>query len=297
MEIRTLESESSLVVNIQGALDTSNARDLEEYLESKMGAGYRKFLLDCASLESISSGGIALLVRLNAKMKSEPGLVFVLTQINQEIERILSFFGLDKKLTIYQNTTEAKNYLSKIPGSRKRVQPHPEKPIPPLASIQTATVRRSPYQDRIRFYYKGNAPRVVEEKPKREEEPVSVLEPVSLPKVDSLPKIQSEDILQRLETRMEEIKTELLTSNSNLEDKIRIDLDKKFANLGTAPAAQDTKIEKLEPAADNLVEIMNCESCGTKLRVGKFGKYQCPNCQSEFIYKGKGSFSFIEKLT
>lgn len=290
MEIRTLESESSLVVKIQGSLDTSNARDLEEYLESKMGAGYRKFLLDCASLESVSSGGIALLVRLNAKMKSEPGLVFVLTQINQEIERILGFFGLDKKLTIYHNTSEAKKYLSRIPGLKKKAQPQPqtEKPIPPLASIQTATVRRSPYQDRIRFYYKGNAPRVAEEKPKIETEPISVLEPVATPKV------QSEDILQRLETRMEEIKTELLTSNSDLEDKIRIDLDKKFANLGNTSVPEPIKPEK--PVEEKLSEVMNCESCGTKLRVEKFGKYKCPSCQSEFIYKGRGSFSFIEKL-
>lgn len=148
MEVRALESESSLIIYLKGILDTSNARDLEEYLETRISAGYQKFLLDCSHLDSLSSGGISFLLKLSVKMKSNSKVVYILTQINQEVTKLLRLFGLEHRLKIYNNLEEAKAYLARIPiyqnqNSASKIKSHPLE-------------RKVKQANQIQFYYRGN---------------------------------------------------------------------------------------------------------------------------------------------
>lgn len=370
MEIRTIESESSLVVQIRGLLDTQNASDLDKFLESRIAQGYRKFLLDCKSLESISSGGIAFLLRIQAKRKSDPGLVFVLTDLNSEVSRILRFLGLRSKLTIVSTQQEGRQYLAKIPTVRKRDVTRPLSQQIHTKVSETASVAHHPSPERIRFYYRGNAPRYTEptrlekESAVSRNEPVSRMEPVTLedqkigtsiegkdssdrkisvdridpqdPKKavdtkDNMDSISissnkaplesdfgSESILQRLEERMlelkqevkNEVKNEVKGSHRILEDRLKEEWNLSWeswkartpveSSVGIVtpnqkvPNSQESMSLQREDVA--VEEVLVCESCGTKLKVVKTGKYQCPQCRTEFLYKGRGFYSFIEKL-
>lgn len=311
MEIRTLESESSLIISIKGLLDTSHSKDLENFIDTKLGKGYRKFLLDCSHLESVSSGGIGFLIRLHEKMKSTPGLFCVIADINPEISKILKFFGIEKKIPGFKKVAEAKNYLSKIN-------------VPSPASISsgikkeeprnTAIVGRSPYKDRIRFYYKGISPAessFKKQEPVSKLEPVSSLDPISIvdsksvvnsqPKEDAnqaLPQEKNDqnqniNILNQLESRIEEIKKEVRESKEGLQEFIQTDLESKFSQW---EKQIETNIQSKTKQNSIKEEIFLCESCGTRLRVRNHGKYKCPGCNSEFLYKGLDFISYLEKL-
>lgn len=360
MEIRTLESESSLVVNIKGLLDTSHARDLEKFLDSKIGNGYRKFLLDCTYLDSVSSGGIGFLIRLKSKMKSDPGLLFVFSEMNSEVLKILKFFRLDTQLEIFQKQTSAKEYLSRIPGKKKK---EPSKNPDSIHSrtgdrksedsLSTVVVKRSPYKDKIQFYYKGQTPRVI-----RREEPVSRLEPISedesinttdLPRSEkfrSESESSSDSLLERLEERMEELKMAIQEKNEKEEDSRKKEWENRIRDLekqnrenkealnqfkeeasrskpveireriievkdrnsepvSSASSAIEKEPDRVPIPKEGIShppekwesEVIPCESCGISLRVRKPGKYRCPHCFSEFLYKKRDFVSFFEKLT
>jgi anti-anti-sigma factor len=333
MEIRTLESESSLILAIKGILDTSHSRDLENFIDTKMLKGYRKFLLDCSQLDSISSGGISFLIRLQEKMKATPGLICVLAELNSEISKILRFFGIEKKIASFRKQSEAKLYLSKIPSQPINKNPSYSRSVDPntngehpvireeskirdefRSASPTATVSRSPYKDRIRFYYKGSTP--LQSSRKSFSEPVSRLEPVSKlepvleekevvenkkeplsPIKDSIREkpepILAEEILSKLEHKMDEIKKEVSQSREGLVELIRSDIDSKFSKWEQKQSPVKSSITHSNSRPE---EIILCESCGTRLKVRNTGKYKCPSCRSEFLYRGVDSISFLEKL-
>ncbi|WCL50534.1 STAS domain-containing protein [Leptospira sp. GIMC2001] len=369
MEVRALESESSLVVNLKGVLDTSNARDLENYFNTRIAAGYQKFLLDCSALESLSSGGISFLIRLADRMKMEPGLVFVLTATNSEVTRLLRFFGLESKLTVYSNSAEAKIYLSKVPRMRNRDSnpkanyghSNSEKTREDGLSYSSGKDLKnrnasSQYPERIRFYYKGQIPRYSQPNEERKNrpsriassadknsesiEPVSTLEPIqensginlgsnsAQSGLESKNFIKQEDLMDRLESKMAELKSAIHESGVDLEKKILGQIEFKFKNSPSIKASSHDS--HLDPDTDSAldfdlknsteisrdqkssgidshailqrrkmlpVEVIFCGSCNASLRVSKVGKYKCPYCMARFLYSGKGSTSFTEKLT
>ena len=43
-------------------------------------------------------------------------------------------------------------------------------------------------------------------------------------------------------------------------------------------------------------KVIVCESCGSRLKVERAGKHQCPSCNIEFDIRNTGSISWLEKL-
>jgi len=312
MEIKTLESESSLHVTIRGILDTPNSIDLEKFLDSKTGLGYRKFLLDLSMLESLSSGGISFFVRIHEKSKSSPVVHFALTGLNSEVQKLFRFFGLDHKLKVFPSLDLAKEYLGNIPSrdpARVRSKTLDSTGVA-ISGEKTDSTR--PYKDKIRFYYKGHIrPSRFPKQPDspKNSDPVPAEEPLSsLESVEEVPKerspfakadpvpsngiktdlqasdLSSAEIFRRLETKLEELKRDFLEQRKGQTEKPE-PVERKDSSPISAKAFSGSSPETIW-----------CESCGTKLRVFRKGHYKCPSCGTEFYYKGLKSISYLEKL-
>jgi anti-anti-sigma factor len=353
MEVKTTESESILILNLQGDLDSPSALELQKYIDLKLESGFQRFLLDLSQLATVSSGGIAFLLRLGEKSGPEKSYLSVLVSPGLEVSKLIRFFGIQKKVPIFSTQSDAKKYLNQWTGSpnhglsgnpkvkksetdfatvipsKSRPSERSERDLPSTKSTGSS------YPNQIQFYYKGRVPRYQTTKPKEEitrfagkehlenrdargrqiseknwgedSEPVSILEPVtspisgpgSLPGTGrdtgnlsgSLPpKVpaktdtgeRSKDLIQTLEDKMSELRTEFQKSEKNLEQRIL----EKIQSRPPVPRSSDRP-----------VEIIDCEFCGTGLKVQKLGKYRCPKCSGEFIYTGRGSITILEKLT
>jgi anti-sigma B factor antagonist len=301
MEVRTLESESSLILYLKGILDTSNARDLEEYFETRISSGYKKFVLDCSHLDSLSSGGISLLLRLTQKMKSNPEILVFIAEINQEVTKLLRLFGLEQRLRIFKNTEEAKDFLAKIPSPQGKIPYNQNK----------NTEEKFKKVNKIQFYYKGNTSRIVGENSdmdrtsslmrsqkwseRESSSKKSSWEQVS-EKISTLEPIEEKkplNIMDQLDEKINHLKVEL---KKDVDDRINKILE-IYPSNNKFNQIKSKNIQSTNSSSENFSsEIIHCESCGTPLRVKQVGRYSCPNCSVEFYYTGNGSTSFLEKL-
>ena len=59
------------------------------------------------------------------------------------------------------------------------------------------------------------------------------------------------------------------------------------------PASVKNEKSDFAPFAE---KIINCESCGSRLKVERTGLHKCPSCQIEFDVRNSGSVSWLEKL-
>ncbi|MEM0915061.1 MAG: STAS domain-containing protein [Planctomycetota bacterium] len=74
MEITFKETEDNvLVVNLDGGVDSTTAKELNEALGKMVDAGFNRIVVDCSNLNFISSLGIGTLVTLHRRLKKRGG--------------------------------------------------------------------------------------------------------------------------------------------------------------------------------------------------------------------------------
>ena len=78
-------------------------------------------------------------------------------------------------------------------------------------------------------------------------------------------------------------------SPSELPDVIENEAEKKLLRNETGISTPDTGVTFTN-------RIINCESCGARIRIGQPGRHQCPSCNSIFIMRPSGAVSYLEKL-
>ena len=64
-----------LILSADGGLDSSNAEQFVDELETLVESGIRKLIVDCGRLHYISSYGVGVLVRLHNKLATRGGTV------------------------------------------------------------------------------------------------------------------------------------------------------------------------------------------------------------------------------
>ena len=99
--------EDVLILSADGGLDSSNAEQFVEELETLVKAGARKLIVDCAKLSYISSYGVGVLVRLHKKLAAQGGHL-KLAVIQSRIVRVLEIVGLTRLFHIYDNVDDAR---------------------------------------------------------------------------------------------------------------------------------------------------------------------------------------------
>ena len=85
MKIDFNKNAESLIVNVEGRLDTITAPELESFLNANMD-GVDKLTIDCEKLEYVSSAGLRVLLSTQKKMKNSMKLVNVCEVVMEVFE-------------------------------------------------------------------------------------------------------------------------------------------------------------------------------------------------------------------
>ena len=107
------------LVRLDGEMDLSNARDLEDELIRIEGTSASRIVLDLTRLEFIDSTGLAVLMRADSRSAND-GHSLDLTRPPSDVMRILGLCGLDEQLPFVERSQDAalaRVFLADLGGS------------------------------------------------------------------------------------------------------------------------------------------------------------------------------------
>lgn len=106
--------DDTLLVSLNGYLDTYNSNSFSKKTEAILKAGYRKIIFECSDLKYISSTGIGVFVNVlkQTKMLNNGDLVFA--SLNAKITDIFRLLGFHQFFTIKKTVAEAVEYLKTV---------------------------------------------------------------------------------------------------------------------------------------------------------------------------------------
>ena len=87
-------------LNLQGWLDSSNAFELEQWLDEKIKMDLEGIIFDCAELQFVSSAGLRVFLTAIRSIGEKENCKLVFSGINESVGSVISATGLDKLMTI-----------------------------------------------------------------------------------------------------------------------------------------------------------------------------------------------------
>lgn len=102
----------TLIQVLEEKLDTHIAPALKSELVLISGNGERNIILDLSNCRYCDSSGLSAILVANRLCKNSNG-IFVLTGLNEAVERLITISQLDTVLNITPSVQEAESYLEK----------------------------------------------------------------------------------------------------------------------------------------------------------------------------------------
>ena len=96
-----------LILSADGGLNSKNADQFVEELQTLVEAGARKLIVDCTRLSYISSYGVGILIRLHKKLAESGGEVKI-ASVDSPIIKVLRLLRLESMFEVYANVREAR---------------------------------------------------------------------------------------------------------------------------------------------------------------------------------------------
>jgi len=100
-----------VVLAVAGRLDARTAAALEQRLIGMIDAGEKRFVIDCAKLDYVSSAGLRVLLIAVKRLASVSGII-ALAALQEQIEYIIDIVGFDTIFQIHSTTDEALTALA-----------------------------------------------------------------------------------------------------------------------------------------------------------------------------------------
>lgn len=97
MKIDTKKDGNSLLINLEGRLDTNTFQDLEKVTDNM--DGIKKITFDFEKLDYISSAGLRVLLTCQKKMNNISGTM-IIKNVKEEIQEVFDMTGFSDILTI-----------------------------------------------------------------------------------------------------------------------------------------------------------------------------------------------------
>lgn len=104
MELKTVKHDEVVVITAVGMIDTRGSMRLEREINTHFEGSIRRFVVDLAGVELITSAGIRVLVMLVKRLAGSGGLV--LTGMNENVQAVFDIAGLLTQFTILANPDE-----------------------------------------------------------------------------------------------------------------------------------------------------------------------------------------------
>lgn len=106
MEINISELKRVTLFELSGRIDSANAGEFGEALNSALNSGRSQIVLDLTSVEYMSSAGLREMVTAMKKARQGTGDVR-LASPSERVAEVLELAGLDSIFQIYPNQVEA----------------------------------------------------------------------------------------------------------------------------------------------------------------------------------------------
>jgi anti-sigma B factor antagonist len=103
-----------VVFSLQGNLmEKYQANELINNLDNELANNNKKFILNLEKLEYLNSSGIGVLINLYTKVRNHSGEL-ILSDISEQVKKLILISKLNSVFTIKENTDEAKNYFQTL---------------------------------------------------------------------------------------------------------------------------------------------------------------------------------------
>jgi anti-sigma B factor antagonist len=110
VEVKRIQESNYDLITIIGEVDASSSIELDSALAEAIASGHKSFLVDCSSLEYISSAGLGVFMSYIEDIKKKD-IKLVLFGLNEKVANVFEILGLDQLLTIKTDKEEAKQVL------------------------------------------------------------------------------------------------------------------------------------------------------------------------------------------
>ncbi|MDL2717502.1 MAG: STAS domain-containing protein [Acidobacteriota bacterium] len=138
LEIRESREAEIVVLELVGRLDTKTSGALEKSVATHLGAGQRRFVLDLAGMEYVSSAGLRIFLMLAKKVSGGTGGL-ALCGLSPQVKEVFDIAGFTRLFTLAASRAEAVAGGGKAPApapkSAKAAAPKVE---PPRAAAPSA---------------------------------------------------------------------------------------------------------------------------------------------------------------
>ena len=113
VQIKRLQEEGIDTLAIIGEIDASSSIELDLSIAKSVGEKYKKILVDCGSLEYISSAGLGVFMSYIEEF-SDKGICMVMFGLNEKVENNFNILGLADLLHIRNTKEEAKQLINEL---------------------------------------------------------------------------------------------------------------------------------------------------------------------------------------
>jgi anti-sigma B factor antagonist len=113
IHIKRLQEEGADVIVLIGEIDASSSIELDLAIARSVGEGYSKILIDCSSLDYISSAGLGVFMSYIEEFKDR-GVKMVLFGMNEKVANTFSILGLNELLLIGKDKVQAKQMINEL---------------------------------------------------------------------------------------------------------------------------------------------------------------------------------------
>ncbi len=102
VDIKHLTEDGIDILVVVGEVDASSSIQLDSAIKEVVENGASKILIDCRSLEYISSAGLGVFMSYIEELKQK-NISMVLTDLSEKVHNVFQILGLDQLLTICEN--------------------------------------------------------------------------------------------------------------------------------------------------------------------------------------------------
>jgi anti-sigma B factor antagonist len=113
IHIKRLQEDGAEILALIGEIDASSSIELDLAIAKSVGEGFSKVLIDCSSLEYISSAGLGVFMSYIEEFKDK-NIKMVLFGMNDKVANTFEILGLNELLKISKNKAEAKKLINEL---------------------------------------------------------------------------------------------------------------------------------------------------------------------------------------
>lgn len=113
MVTERIDKPDYIQINISGSLDVNSSLDMDNLLESALRSGSKHVLINCNSLDYITSPGIGVFTSKIDQCEKED-ITMVFYGMNKRVMSVFKVLGLDKIIPIVDTLEDAKPYVNAL---------------------------------------------------------------------------------------------------------------------------------------------------------------------------------------